>query len=70
MPFSLCDYLSVLLRLWATAGEMILAGIFYAIDWKGALRGGGKRESTMTNVVSMNRDNPTGGPATSPEPAQ
>jgi len=31
-------FLSVLLRLWATAGEFILAGIAYALDWKGAFR--------------------------------
>ena len=31
-------FLSVLLRLWATAGELILTGIAYALDWKGAFR--------------------------------
>jgi hypothetical protein len=36
-------FLSVLLRLWATAGEIILAGIAYTLDWKGAMRGGGKK---------------------------
>ena len=31
-------FLSVLLRLWATAGELILASIAYALDWEGATR--------------------------------
>lgn len=31
-------FLSVLLRLWATSGELILSGIAYAIDYRGALR--------------------------------
>jgi glycosyltransferase 2 family protein len=35
-------FLSVLLRLWATTGELMLAGVAYALDWKGALRGGGR----------------------------
>ena len=30
-------FLSVLLRIWATTGELILAAIAYAIDFKGAL---------------------------------
>lgn len=30
-------FLSVLLRLWATAGELVLASLAYASDWKGAL---------------------------------
>ena len=29
-------FLSVLLRLWATAGELILTGIAYLFDWDGA----------------------------------
>jgi uncharacterized membrane protein YbhN (UPF0104 family) len=29
-------FLSVLLRIWATAGEMMLAAVAYAVDWKGA----------------------------------
>jgi hypothetical protein len=41
----LLAFLSVLLRLWATSGELVLAGISYALDWKGAMRGG-----SMTNV--------------------
>src|SRR3954471_4051818 len=59
-------FLSVLLRLWATTGELMLAGVFYAIDWKGALRGGGTREPSVRNA---NRENASGGPAASPEPA-
>jgi glycosyltransferase 2 family protein len=35
-------FLSVLLRLWATTGELILASVAYAFDWKGALRGGSR----------------------------
>lgn len=31
-------FLSVLLRLWVTAGEMMLTGVGYAMDWKGALQ--------------------------------
>jgi uncharacterized membrane protein YbhN (UPF0104 family) len=31
-------FLSVLLRIWATAGELLLAGIAYAFDYRGALR--------------------------------
>jgi hypothetical protein len=31
-------FLSVLLRLWVTAGELILTGVGYAMDWKGALQ--------------------------------
>jgi uncharacterized membrane protein YbhN (UPF0104 family) len=34
----LLTFLSVLLRIWATAGELMLAGLAYAIDWKGATR--------------------------------
>jgi hypothetical protein len=30
-------FLSLLLRLWATAGELVLAGIAYALDYRGAL---------------------------------
>jgi hypothetical protein len=30
-------FLSVLLRLWATAGEMILAAVAYAADYRGAI---------------------------------
>jgi hypothetical protein len=30
-------FLSVLLRLWATAGEVIVSGFAYAVDLKGAL---------------------------------
>ncbi|HSZ59649.1 MAG TPA: lysylphosphatidylglycerol synthase domain-containing protein [Tepidisphaeraceae bacterium] len=30
-------FLSVLLRIWATTGELILAGLAYAIDYRGAL---------------------------------
>ena len=29
-------FLSVLLRIWATLGELILAAVAYAVDWKGA----------------------------------
>jgi hypothetical protein len=29
-------FLSVLLRIWATVGELMLAGVAYAMDWKGA----------------------------------
>ncbi len=31
------SFLSILLRLWATAGELILASIAYAVDYRGAL---------------------------------
>lgn len=31
-------FLSVLLRIWATVGELLLTGIAYALDWKGATR--------------------------------
>lgn len=34
---ALLAFLSVLLRLWATAGELILAGIAYILDYRGAL---------------------------------
>ena len=44
----LLAFLSVLLRLWATTGELILAGIAYAVDWKGAMRGG-----SMTNATEV-----------------
>jgi hypothetical protein len=40
-------FLSVLLRLWATSGELMLAGIAYALDWKGAMRGGGRRAAQI-----------------------
>jgi hypothetical protein len=30
-------FLSVLLRLWATAGELMLAAVAYAVDYRGAL---------------------------------
>jgi hypothetical protein len=30
-------FLSILLRLWATAGELVLASIAYAVDYRGAL---------------------------------
>ena len=35
------------LRLWATSGELILAGIAYVLDWKGAMRGGGRRAAAV-----------------------
>jgi hypothetical protein len=35
-------FLSVLLRLWATTGELMLAGAAYLADPRGALRGGGR----------------------------
>lgn len=35
-------FLAVLLRLWATAGELMLAGTAYLFDLRGALRGGGR----------------------------
>jgi hypothetical protein len=57
-------FLSVLLRLWATAGEIILAGIAYAFDWRGAMRGGGKPAT-----LNADRENASGGPAHTPEPA-
>lgn len=44
-------FLSVLLRLWATSGELILAGIAYAIDWKGAFRPRMERESPADSTV-------------------
>lgn len=31
-------FLSVLLRIWATVGELLLTGVAYALDWKGATR--------------------------------
>ena len=31
------SFLSILLRLWATAGELVLASIAYAVDYRGAL---------------------------------
>ncbi len=46
-------FLSVLLRLWATAGEFILASIAYAADWKGALRGGGKRAKNSSGTATV-----------------
>jgi hypothetical protein len=33
----LLAFLSVLLRLWATAGEFMLAAVAYAVDYRGAL---------------------------------
>jgi glycosyltransferase 2 family protein len=30
-------FLAVLLRLWATAGELLVAGIAYGVDWRGAI---------------------------------
>jgi hypothetical protein len=30
-------FISILLRLWATSGELVLAGIAYALDFRGAL---------------------------------
>jgi hypothetical protein len=30
-------FLAVLLRLWATAGELLVAGVAYTIDWRGAI---------------------------------
>jgi glycosyltransferase 2 family protein len=35
--FAFLAFLGILLRLWATAGELILAGIAYALDYRGAL---------------------------------
>jgi uncharacterized membrane protein YbhN (UPF0104 family) len=43
-------FLSVLLRLWATTGELMLAGVAYAFDWKGALRGGGRVKSVCDDA--------------------
>jgi hypothetical protein len=51
MLAGLLAFLSVLLRLWATSGELILAAITYAVDWKGAMRGG-----SMTNATSTAED--------------
>jgi hypothetical protein len=31
------SFLSILLRLWATAGEVVLASIAYVLDYRGAL---------------------------------
>jgi len=36
-PAALLGFLAVLLRLWATAGELIVAAIAYAADYRGAL---------------------------------
>jgi hypothetical protein len=52
-------FLSVLLRLWTTAGELMLAGVAYGIDWKGALRAGTKAEA------NVNREEANGGRAAS-----
>jgi hypothetical protein len=49
-------FLSVLLRLWATAGEMILAAFAYVFDWRGAMRGGGTKAAPA--------------PSRTPEPAR
>jgi hypothetical protein len=35
--FAFLAFLGILLRLWATAGELILTGIAYALDYRGAL---------------------------------
>jgi hypothetical protein len=53
-------FLSVLLRLWATAGELMLAGVAYLFDVPGALRGGG-RPANRTSAA-------TGEPLPSPFP--
>jgi hypothetical protein len=29
-------FLSVLLRIWATVGELLLTGLAYLLDWRGA----------------------------------
>jgi uncharacterized membrane protein YbhN (UPF0104 family) len=42
-------FLSVLLRLWATAGELMLAGVAYAIDWRGAMGGGDKLVAPLSS---------------------
>jgi hypothetical protein len=52
----LLAFLSVLLRLWATTGELILAAIAYALDWKGAMRGG-----SMTTASVEGDDKQSGG---------
>lgn len=54
-------FLSVLLRLWATAGELMLAGVTYLLDFRGALRGGGR---------SVKRAAPDGTPAPAEFPAR
>jgi hypothetical protein len=56
----LLAFLSVLLRLWATTGELILAGIAYALDLKGAMRGG----SMTTASVDEDREDPDAAGAT------
>jgi hypothetical protein len=37
VQFGFLAFLSVLLRLWATTGELILAGLAYVADYRGAL---------------------------------
>ena len=36
-------FLSVLLRIWATVGELLLTGLAYLLDWRGATRPRGER---------------------------
>jgi uncharacterized membrane protein YbhN (UPF0104 family) len=57
-------FLSVLLRLWATAGELILAGIAYAIDWRGAMRINEERSAPKAAVqTELGASAPSGTPS-------
>ncbi len=62
----LLAFLSVLLRLWATAGELLLAGVAYLLDLKGALRGGSMKlpGGTPDEDDPVSGTHPTAGGAT------
>jgi uncharacterized membrane protein YbhN (UPF0104 family) len=51
-------FLSVLLRIWATVGELILASVAYAVDWKGAMQGGAGKIETKQVGSSDSRRQP------------
>jgi hypothetical protein len=59
-------FLSVLLRLWATSGELILAGIAYVCDWRGALRGGGRQAAIAAQRQSELIEEPCPEPTDAP----
>jgi hypothetical protein len=50
-------FLSVLLRLWATAGELLLAGVAYSLDLRGAL---GFADAAGRVPTALNDADPTG----------
>jgi len=50
-------FLSVMLRIWATSGELILAGLAYSFDLKGAfMRSLPQKESNAIRVGSPMRN--------------